>query len=282
MVTHPGPDPALPCEVWQPLLGHNGAAAKVLAPPSCNDKGQPPCTTCPTGDGGQACEWWYLGKAKTLEGCEALQVHGLLGDQVCQTVTWCGAGGPGDVFADACFCGSGTEWIAPAWPQANINSAVCLRFGTPASGATFLILLALAATVYVGGGLLLARQRGSSPQLGLRAHPHAHLWLELAALCREGAVFVSNSGRPPQRRGGGGERLLGGGEQSTGDRDSNPSRKSKGSSKGSSKRGSKSGTKSSKGKVSSQQQVTPPTAATAPAVGSAAGGGGRWIHVEGS
>jgi hypothetical protein len=33
------------------------------------------------------CEWWYLGKAPSIGGCQALQADGLPGGEYCQTIT---------------------------------------------------------------------------------------------------------------------------------------------------------------------------------------------------
>ena len=106
------------------------------------------------------------------------------------------------VFADSCFCGSGTAWIAPSHAQPHIDSVVCLRFGS-SWGNTFLLLFAASMVVYVAGGLLLARQRGGGGGGGggnertpgpLGAHPHAWRWRELLALCRDGIAFVRSGG----------------------------------------------------------------------------------------
>ena len=85
------------CSVWQTLADHNGAARRVGTPPNaCSDpvtgapdeSQQPPCTTClPSAVQSSRCEWWYLGKAPSIGGCQALQADGLPGGEYCQTIT---------------------------------------------------------------------------------------------------------------------------------------------------------------------------------------------------
>ena len=85
------------CSVWQTLADHNGAARRVGTPPNaCSDpvtgapdeSRQPPCTTClPSAVQSSRCEWWYLGKAPSIGGCQALQADGLPGGEYCQTIT---------------------------------------------------------------------------------------------------------------------------------------------------------------------------------------------------
>lgn len=215
MATAPAAGADAVCSVWQTLGGHNGAATKVASPPAaCTDPNtgaavgdpskKPPCTTClPVAVGTDGCDWWYLGTAPSITACQALQADGLPGGKFCQTVTWCGKGGEGDVFADACFCGSGAAWIAPTHKQSNIDSAVCLKFGTD-WGWHLLLALAFASAVYFGGGVAMARRAGGSKQWGLRAHPHVRQWEELRALCNDGVAFARSSGKGGVQQGPGG------------------------------------------------------------------------------
>ena len=75
-------------------------------------------------------------------------------------------------------------------------------------GWTTVIVLAVAATLYVGGGVGWSVQtQGAAP--GLAAHPHLALWRQAAGLVVDGAIFARASaqarlqGQPPPATGGG-------------------------------------------------------------------------------
>ena len=212
MATVPGPGADAPCSLWQDWPAHNGAAQMVMANKCTAAQATAPCLTCPAGAADSDCKWVWLGKAKTFEDCrelatalQTLEHDGPTRHAICQTATWCrpDAAKPGD-WDEACYCGTGTTWIAPSHAQGNTDAAICLRFGG-AWGAPFLLAAALLAMAYLGGGVLL-QARASGAPLKLGSHPHAAAWQELRLLCTDGLAFARQGGvgrgRPPAAAGG--------------------------------------------------------------------------------
>lgn len=211
MATVPGPGADAPCSLWQDWPAHNGAAQMVMANKCTAAQATAPCLTCPAGAADSDCKWVWLGKAKTFEDCrelatalQTLEHDGPTRRAICQTATWCrpDAAKPGD-WDEACYCGTGTTWIAPSHAQGNTDAAICLRFGG-AWGAPFLLAAALLAMAYLGGGVLL-QARASGAPLKLGSHPHAAAWHELRLLCTDGLAFARQGG------GGRGRAAAGGG-----------------------------------------------------------------------
>ena len=155
-------------------------------------------------------------------------------------------------------------------------------------GRTVLLLFALVSAVYVGGGTYLGvrsgRPRAAQSGVGgspLGQHMHFELWVALYGLVCDGVAFAR-----ARHGGGAGERLL------QEPREPQPDRTAKG--KGKSKREGK--RKSKAAGASDGHEPQPPRAAsggapppesaaegagggTANAAGTAAGDGGRWVHV---
>ena len=74
-----------------------------------------------------------------------------------------------------------------------------------------MLLVAIVATIYVGGGTAYGSKTGGGArgggggrgQLGpLSAHPHASLWLEIAGLVADGVAFTRGGGGRPRRHAG--------------------------------------------------------------------------------
>jgi hypothetical protein len=170
-------------------------------------------------------------------------------------------------------------------------------------GMTFVIVLAVAGAAYVGGGVMHATKSGAP--VSLWSHPHASRWESVVGLVQDGIAFSRG------HKGRGGGRGGGGGSGSYAPvKDNSARQKPSGSNKG---EGKDSGTKSSKrkeGKERSHEKrqrspqsgksmhdaadaarsepapavtAAPVTAEVAPAKpsGTAAGGGGRWVHLPG-
>jgi hypothetical protein len=210
-------------------------------------------------------------------------------------IQWCGQQREGDVFADACFCGSGTAWIAPDYKQPGIDSAVCLQFGSN-WGWHMLGALCLLGSLYAVGGVAVARRVGAK-ELGIRAHPHARQWQELGAICSDGLAFARNKCRAPSAT----EQLLPKRRDYRDDsaqpagRTSKRTQRAKKASKSSQKMVGQGSTSSGSsahchnGSKQGHEVESPPApgpeiagAASGGAAGlgsSAAGGGGRWVHV---
>ena len=149
-------------------------------------------------------------------------------------------------------------------------------------GASFLLGLTVCAVLYVGGGIALGRRQGTT-SAGLAQHPHHRKWQELGGLARDGWQYflTQSSGKPRARRGDLSEALQ---PQRLGSR--KPSREGSRSSKKSSSKSSRASEPPEVDGEDRSERVdgdTPgpgaSTEAVATADGTAAGGGGRWVHV---
>lgn len=163
-----------------------------------------------------------------------------------------------------------------------------LRISCPVPwGWPFLAIFVLGSCAYVGGGIVgpVRENKGLSPRQMLRVHPHYGRWCELAALCMDGAHYARAPGRG-RNLAATAEGSSAEGRERRGTSSSAVSTASKksGKSSRSSKSGRKKGQSKSKHKNPGEEQ---PSAIQqellgAPAAGlsgTAAGGGGRWVHV---
>ena len=167
-------------------------------------------------------------------------------------------------------------------------------------GLPFLLLFGLAAGFYIGGGIAMGVRRAAPAYKGsglastLAVHLHYRHWVEVAALCADGALFASRKAGVGGL-GGTGKRYTpvtaGAAPPPHRTAATEPSsRKSKSSRDGKREKGEKK-QKSGKRDKDSSGEASPPvaSAAAAPAPapapaggglpGTAAGGGGRWVHV---
>ena len=172
------------------------------------------------------------------------------------------------------------------WKSHDASSASdcheCLR-PTARWGSPFLAMFLVFGAVYFGGGALYsAKVKGVRP--GLDAHPHWHAWLELRSLVFDGFAFVRGGGRGGGRRGVGFEVVGdGGGRQQPAPPPAAPARRSKGpKAEKKEKTAKKINHKSSLLQPQQQQQVVVEveTARGHAATGTAASGGGRWVHTD--
>lgn len=161
-------------------------------------------------------------------------------------------------------------------------------------GQGFLMFAAVLGSAYVGGGVVLGSKQGAG-QAGLKGHPHFKKWVELHAMVQDGVAFA-RGGKNRQPRGCGPAEQIGKeapllttSTEHDGRRRSEKS-KTNGKSKSSSKSKSTSSAPiqpQSEGDADRQRTVTPAVGAVAaPAAPSAskktaAGDGGRWVHVPG-
>jgi hypothetical protein len=179
----------------------------------------------------------------------------------------------------------------------------------PASlGWAFIVAVTLGTAAYVGGGIAVGkRSAAAAPSPGgslgtLRLHPHFPRWLEIHGLVADGLIFArGNVDRVGERRS---KTLLQNarrcGKQDYGavaasddghmqeherkERTKNSKRKKDkprpGSDEGSS-RGNESRGRDSRQKNRKEEEAAPAPVASTPVLanGTAAGGGGRWIHV---
>ena len=196
------------------------------------------------------------------------------------------AGGGGGEYAFHCvddslklYCASAADW-----------------------GMGFLLLAAALGAAYVGGGIVLGSKQGLGGA-GAKAHPHYSRWVEVHGLVQDGVAFVRGGERQRQqshqRRGGAAPAasssqapLLASSDNTGRRRSDKSSSKSKKASSRSSSRGSspKDGKGAKRAKAVTEGQALPEAAAaTTPApapsgAGSenqtAAGDGGRWVHVN--
>ena len=155
-------------------------------------------------------------------------------------------------------------------------------------GAGFLLIATLGAAGYGGGGTVLGgRQRGGPA--ALRSHPHHQRWVEVMALVHDGVSFSRarvqgrGSTRSPDTSRPSSERLL----PAIADKD-------RGGNAGQSRRKEKKSKKSkhaasmepqpnvnvSNGKAEPGEGAAAGSPPAAAVQGSAAGDGGRWVHVS--
>lgn len=71
-------------------------------------------------------------------------------------------------------------------------------------GAVFLIMFVVGAMLYVGGGVGYAVKVKQAPP-SIQAHPHSSLWLQLAGLVRDGAIYAQSQARAKLNGAAGGE-----------------------------------------------------------------------------
>ena len=207
-------------------------------------------------------------------------------------------------FDKACSipCGPGHTGESPAgkagekcggpWANTTMRVQCGLQWGTQ-----FLLLLAVAGGAYLAGGVFGPWSTGSRQGLAakdmLRVHPHYLRWVEVGALVQDGVTYAKarRSGRPmPQRsraeqqeerggRGDGGKRT----DKRRKERREGGEKGERGASDGQGKRESRGSKKEKKAKGREPELAEPlvsaAPAAPAPASGTAAGGGGRWVHV---
>ena len=191
--------------------------------------------------------------------------------------------------------GKAGEMCGGGWHNTTMRVSCGLQWG-----AQLLLALALGGAAYVGGGVFGPFARGSREGLGgkelLTVHPHYLRWVELGGLVQDGITYAKarRSGRPmPPRsraeprdegrggRGGSSKRSKGrkgsdeGGERGErGGSDAEGQREDRGSKK----------EKKAKRRGKEAELAAPLVAAAAPAPapaagGTAAGDGGRWVHV---
>jgi hypothetical protein len=180
-------------------------------------------------------------------------------------------------------------WSPSPAPGIWIGAEGCTR---PRStwGGHFLLAFVLGLSLYLAAGTAWGKWRGGRGRGGLggrfgplSAHPHVHIWLGVARLCADGIAYA-------RQRGGGTSGVMGRhanpAGRGSGDRDKRPG-------KDTPKTMRKPGRKHSKQKadagskrerlleapaqppVADGPALLPPTAAR----DTAAGGGGRWMHV---
>ena len=146
---------------------------------------------------------------------------------------------------------------------------------------------------YLGGGIAYNSQVGG--KRGLAALPHRPFWLELRALCFDGWYFTQRKlGIGDRRVGGASAPLLRAGDGDGRSRDHQDGKEKKQSKekkekkeKGSGKKEKKEKEKKRKEKGGGKSPPAAPAPAPAPAApapapaasGTAAGDGGRWVHV---
>ena len=133
---------------------------------------------------------------------------------------------------------------------------------------------------YLGGGIAYNSQVGG--KRGLAALPHRPFWLELRALCLDGWYFTQRKlGIGDRRVGGASAPLLRAGDGDGRSRDHQDGKEKKQSKEKKEKREKKDKKRKEKGGGKSPPAAPAPAApAPAPAAsGTAAGDGGRWVHV---
>jgi len=142
------------------------------------------------------------------------------------------------------------------------------------------ILLLVVGVAYLGGGIAYNSQVGG--KRGLAALPHRPFWLELRALCFDGWYFTQRKlGIGDRRVGGASAPLLRAGDGDGRSRDHRDGKDKKQSKEKKEKKEKKDKKRKEKGGGKSPPAAPAPAApAPAPAAsGTAAGDGGRWVHV---
>ena len=90
-------------------------------------------------------------------------------------------------FTNTCYCGT-LQYIAPSFPQANIDAAACLHYSSGWGGISVVVLL-VAGRVYLDGGVgYKIKVRGKAP--GLEALPHRLFWGAVLGLVADGVGFT--------------------------------------------------------------------------------------------
>ncbi len=168
-------------------------------------------------------------------------------------------------------------------------------------GLPFLLFFGLAAGFYIGGGIAMGMRRSSAKGGGLATmltmHMHYRYWIEVVALCSDGVLFasrrsgiggldgagkrytpVARSAVPPSH-----QPTPGRAATESSNREKKSSRERKGEKRGKKQKGD-TRDRNISGEASPLVSAPVPTPAPAPAPvaglsGTAAGGGGRWVHV---
>lgn len=148
-------------------------------------------------------------------------------------------------------------------------------------------------TLYVGGGIGFVARASGTPVYRLMVHPHYSRWLELGALVSDGVAFSRahaqawQAGRPmprsPNEQRGSGSRSNRGstckpGEDNSGSEPKGNSKREKDAKKEKTK-DKKSGKDSGGGVGELSAPLVAEPESDAADVGTAAGDGGRWVHV---
>ena len=151
-------------------------------------------------------------------------------------------------------------------------------------GLSFLLLCGVCGGLYVGGGVAYRAKTQGQPA-ALASHPHWARWQELRSLVTDGADYA----RARARGGGGGgrRRAAGGAKGGYGAVDAadvapsvGKEKKGKGKKRSKEKRSGGEGGGSSRTPLTDAPAPAPVApAAPSPAAGTAAGDGGRWVHV---
>jgi hypothetical protein len=168
------------------------------------------------------------------------------------------------------------------------NLGMALLPPDSAWGSSFLLLLVLGGTAYVGGGVLLGR-RVSGKYTGLAAHPHFQRWMELKGLVTDGGrLLQGKQGWRPRSKDAvtGYDRIP---EQpGMPPRAEDTKVVKKGAAKGKREKGKEKenlGKEKEKGKGSTVEARGKPDSAAVAVVDRAgpkttpSGGGGKWVHV---
>ena len=154
------------------------------------------------------------------------------------------------------------------------------------NGLSFLLVFSLCSAVYVGGGIVFAvRARGAA--LSLRSHPHAACWEELRALVFDGLAFAQRGGNKGNTTTNlyvpVGEQRASGRRRDDEPPEMRPRPKKEQNEK--KEKAEKAGKKEQKEKKERAEREEPrvdevATAVVAPATGTQAGDGGRWVHIS--
>ena len=146
--------------------------------------------------------------------------------------------------------------------------------------------MALGGGAYVLGGVVVGgRQRGRAASLA--AHPHYQRWLETRLLVSDGISFArarvqgrsgSRAGRLRGGQGESSERLMAAASAPVRGGERRKEKKSK--AKSNSARSGKAAKAAGRPTTSSDEKAQAPSAQPTVLEGTAAGGGGRWVHVS--
>ena len=138
-------------------------------------------------------------------------------------------------------------------------------------GWAFLLAVFVGAGLYLGIGVAYGKRRRVAALGPLGAHPHAQLWLAVAGLAADGVAFAGRGGRGRgAARGGtpGGPGAAGGGKAKKRAKKERKADKAK-----------RSGGPEGHGQPLLAEAAAPPEGGRGAAAGTAAGDGGRWVHV---
>ena len=165
-------------------------------------------------------------------------------------------------------------------------SAKCA--GGCATGWTLVGLLLVGGAAYVGGGVAYGQRVGLGA--GLQAHPHYTRMVELRALVDDGLAFArggktSHKSRSRARGSGGGGYGAVDGVEEVDERSPKREKKERKERKGKKEKKERRG-EAERPRASDATATDKPAPAPAPApapvsAGTAAGDGGRWVHVPG-